>query len=276
MNIEKIKNILSSKPIVNHEAFREYLKLVSVSEVCDTYTERHHICPVSMFDQYKNSNWNIVVLSYNNHVEAHRLLCEMYQNCSMKRAYSFMVGANITDKIRYLTSGAFKGDKNPSKRPEVRKKISQSKLGKERPDLKGKAFFGVSEESINDISKKISKKMSGSLIVKDSTGKRFRVRVDDPRYLSGELVPFNKGIRRGKRDPSIIGKIMATREKTYEKFSRFTYDEMVTFLYEASKSGKNIFGKHKPFSKNYSGFVKRTKYDPDELYKSVVQRLSKG
>lgn len=274
-----IKNVLFKYEIKDHDALNKYLNLVSVPESTDVYTEKHHICPVSLFPEFKNSDWNLVTLSLANHIEAHRLLCLIYKNNETKRAYSFMSRISTDEKIKHLTSDAYSGDSNPAKRPEVRKKISQAKLGKPRNDLKGKSYFGADSITITNGIKAMSEKLKGTVVVKDINGNKFRVPVNDQRYLNGELVSVNKGVSRpnsASKRPEVIKSIMTKRAKTYEKFSKFTFDEMVDFLYDSSKSGKNIFAVKALFSKNYSGYVKRTKFDPQALYDSVVQRLSKG
>lgn len=273
-----IRNILQKHEIVDSSALDEYIELVSLSDdPLNGYTEEHHICPKSMFPEYSTSKWNIVSMTFDRHCKAHELLYKMYQNDSMKRALWFMSG--FDESTRILTSDAFSGEHNPAKRPEIREKISNSKLGVVRPDLIGKSFFGASQEKIENGINSMKEKLAGTVIVKDSLGDRFRVSVNDPRYISGELIPFNRGDMRensASKRPEVINTIMSSRSKSYEKFSRFTFDEMVEFLVDASNAGKNIFAKSKPFSKNYSGYVKRTKFNENDLYNSVVQRLSKS
>lgn len=274
-----LKLELEKFPIIDYKALDEYLILVSKNYDGKEYAENHHICPRSLFPEHARNKKNIVRLKYEDHVEAHRLLCLIYMNSKMKRAYSFMNKFGKDEKIKFLTSGAYCGDENPAKRPEVRKKISEAKRGKPRNDIVGKKFFGASEKAIQDGIVKMKEKLSDTVIVKDENNKRFRVSVNDERYISGELIPFNKGVTRensASKRPHVMKKIMESREKSYEKFSKFTFEEMVDFLVEASNSGKNIFGKNKPFAKNYSGYCKRTKFDQNQLKESVVQRLSKG
>lgn len=274
-----IEDKIRKYKIHNELALKEYLKLTSVSNIDKSiYCEMHHILPKSMFPEYRSCKWNLVRLDFEQHKKAHELLLHIFNNGEMKRAYLFINRSNLNDRIRHMCSGAFTGNKNPAKRKSVREKIRNSKLGKSRPDLKGKSYFGASKETIKDICEKYSKYAKNTVIVRDSEGSRFRVSREDPRYLSGELVPFNKGISNinsGSKNPEVMSRIMSSREKTYSKFSKMSFDEMVDFLVNASISGKNIFAKTKPFAKNYSGYVKRTKFDANELYNAVVQRLSK-
>lgn len=145
--------------------------------------------------------------------------------------------------------------------------------------MNGKKYFGADEETIRKGLDAMAEKLKNTVIVKDKDGNRFRVSCDDPRYVSGELVSFNSGEKRensASKRPEVMTKIMSKRNETYAKFARFTFDEMVDFLVEAHNSGKEIFGKKKPFAKNYSGYCKRTSFDQNELKIAVVQRLSKG
>jgi len=58
------------------------------------------------------------------------------------------VGEKISKSKKGVPVPLLQGDNNPSKNPSVRIKISKSKIGKERNDLKGKRYFGASEENI--------------------------------------------------------------------------------------------------------------------------------
>lgn len=279
-----IKEKLLKFEVKDEKALAEYLELVSIDDT-DSYTEMHHICPKSMFPEYIKSDWNIVKLSMENHIKAHELLVYIYDNGAMKKAYSFITLHDMDDRMKYLTSGAYSGDKNPAKRPEVRKKISESKLGVSRPDIKNKAYFGADEKTIEIIKQKQSENRKNTVIVKWDDGRNddyFVVSIDDERYLDGTLVPFNKGIqvKPSIETPEQIEKFLNTRNKTYEKFNSMSIEDIVEFLLEAHYNGKNIFssGKHKkaPFAKNYSGYVKRTGHDNIEVYNMVIQRLLKA
>lgn len=277
--MKKIEQNLRQHVIISEQSLSDYLSLVSRPYQGDEYSELHHICPKSMFPTLAKTEWNIVRLKYDDHIEAHRLLCEMYMNGQMKRAYSFISRHSMTEKIKHLTSGAFAGTNNPACKPGVGKKISMSKTGKPRPDMVGTRYFGADPDVAQAGIDKMSDKLKGTVIVKDSKGDKFRVSLDDARYKNGELVAFNSGVTRensASKRPEVMNQIMCTRAANYEKFSTFSFDDMVQFLIDAHNSGKNIFGKTKPFAKNYSGYCKRTQYDQNELKESVVQRLSKG
>lgn len=59
-------------------------------------------------------------------------------------------------------------------------------------DEDGKCFK-IPVDDPRYLSGELKSHMHGMVTVKDETGKKFRVKVDDPRYLSGELVAANKG-----------------------------------------------------------------------------------
>ena len=276
--LNQIEQILRTAKIYSDGALSEYLKLVSCSTTSTRYCEFHHILPKSMFPQFADANWNLVRLEYAMHREAHRLLWLMYNNAPMTTSYRMMCGfTQETRESWHLSSGLY-GDANPSKRDDVREKISAAKTGKRRADMEGKKYFGASNDVIKNISDKVSKSLQGTVVVKDGHGNKFRVKTNDPRYVSGELVSHNKGVKNinsASKRPDVMAKIMQTRRKTYEKFKSFTFDEMVDFLCDAHKQGKKIFAKHVPFERNYSSYVKISGYNAKDLLEAVVQRLSK-
>lgn len=276
-----IEKHLRKFEIKDEDALNKYLELIEKEAPKNgVYTEKHHICPKSMFPDLENSKWNIVELAMEDHIKAHELLVYIFDNGPMKKAYSFITLHDMDERMKYLVSGAYSGDKNPSKRKDVREKIRKSKLGKKRDDLKNKRFFGADEETIEKGLKKMRESRKNIVIVRDKDDNMFGVSIFDERYISGELVPFNKG---RKTKPSIVTKeqkerVISTREKTYEKFKKMTFEEFINFLVDEYKRGKNIFSsgvsKKRPFSKNYSGFVKRTNFEQSVVYESVIQRLS--
>lgn len=270
--------ILNSEYVVHDfDQLDEYLELTSTSYDGEEYSELHHVLPKSMFREYEHNPENLVRLKYSDHIEAHRLLSEIFRIYKMKLSHILMTSVDIDRKLYFL-----RGDNNPAKDLKVRKKISESKLGKPRPDMKGKIYFGADKETYLRGISKMSAKLKDTVIVKDCNGEKFRVSVSDERYISGELVPFNLGVpcpNAAMKRPDIAKKCINNRNKSYEKFSKFSYEDMVDFLLEAHSNGKNIFpkpGSKAYFAKNYSGFCKRTKFDQADLKKSVVQRLSKG
>lgn len=282
MLLTEIRNTLLKYEIKNIDALNEYIELI---EKCKNktidegiYCESHHILPKSMFSDYKTEMWNLVKLEYDDHIEAHRLLCLMYNNSQMKRAYSFMRKFSYDDKVKYLTEGAFTGENNPSKRKEVREKISKNKTGKARPDMFNKKYFGASEEKAKEGNKKMAEKLKNTLVVKDENGIMFRVPTDHPDYLSGKLIPHNKGNGKNlspERMREVMCKINENRNKKYDAIARYTFIELAEYLINAHNTGKNIFSEKYLFARNYKMLINKTNHSVNELYEYIVQRLSK-
>ena len=280
--IDKLKNILCKYEVKCTESLDTYLQIVNEYSnkkiSVDIYCETHHICPKSMFGEYRLSKWNLVKVPFDIHVELHRLLCLIYQNGECKRAYSFIARHSYDEKIKSLTSGAFCGDANPSKRKDVCEKISKAKIGKKRPDIVGKKYFGATEDIYLNGIAKMKEKLTGTVIVRDYTGNKFRVSVNDPKYLSGEYVSFNQGVARknsASKRKDVMDKIMDSRTAKYQMLETFTFDEMVDYLIEYHTKGKNIFKEGKFFAGNFVMMINKTKFNQEDLYNAVVQRLSK-
>lgn len=281
--MENIKNILTQETIFDNDALNLYISLIErntgITHDDSIYVEKHHILPKSMFKEYRLSKWNLVNLTYDDHIEAHRLLMLMYQNSKMKRAYSFITRNNLDEKIKFQTSGAFTGDENVSKKADVRKKISEKKTGVERPDMKGKKYFGASKETYELGIKSMSEKLKETVIVRDKDGNKFRVSIDDERYLNGELVSFNKGIKRensATKRPEVLDNIMSKRNATYDRFKTMSYNDVVEYLIDANNTGKNIFCDDRLFARNYVMLINKTNFKREDLHNTVVQRLSKA
>lgn len=142
-----------------------YIKICRNAErrdIPEQYTESHHTFPRAIFGE----NDRIVRLTAKEHFICHFLLwkeCKKrygtnhYRTYKMHHAFQSMTWDPSNGK-RYVTrsfvyareaSSIYNtGENNPAKRPEVREKISNSKKGKERPDMKGKAYFGADEDKI--------------------------------------------------------------------------------------------------------------------------------
>lgn len=272
--MKSIKEELNTFEIHNVNSLNEYIELVKYRKenvLIDGYKELHHILPKSIFPQYADTVDNLVYLTKDEHVLAHKLLWEMLQIYGMKVAYHMMSGKNPDNLAR--------GENNPAKLDYVREKISKSKKGKPRKDMLGKSFFGADEETRKQISLKNSQKKRGMASVKDKFGNSFQVSVNDPRYLSGELVGVHAGVKRensASKRPEIKAKMKANAAAFYEKFKHYTFDEMTDFLVSKSLEGKEIFGKKRAFAKNFSRCVKQTNFDEHSLKTAVVQRLEKS
>ena len=107
------------------------------------YKEKHHIIPKSLGGSDDKSN--IVELTAREHYLAHWLLFRIHKDKSTAAALHGMNQGNKFQKHRFIRSSRayaesreflavyFSGDNNPSKRPEVRKKISKNLKGELNP-----------------------------------------------------------------------------------------------------------------------------------------------
>lgn len=195
-----IYEILSTKPFNKHYLDR-YIKFIKSCQVKNSnivgYTEKHHICPKAkdMFPEYKNikkHNWNYVVLTARQHFIAHILLWKVYRNKSMTLSLYLMTKLN-DGRIN-------------SKTYEI--------LKKERAAYISKYFPSVNVNKVNVIDGdgniiKITREKfilgeyvaqhANSVVVSDGD-KKFRISIDDPRYLSGDLYGHTKGKTFAKDD----------------------------------------------------------------------------
>lgn len=84
-----------------------------------------------------------------------------YNTMSWNAPRSQRIKSRQFKAVREAASYYMRGDLNPSKRPDVREKISNSKKGQSRPDMKGKRYFGASDEVIENIKKTVGDKKRG-------------------------------------------------------------------------------------------------------------------
>lgn len=242
------------------------------------YTEMHHILPKCDFPEYRLSTWNFVRLSFPDHLEAHRLLWQMTKSRSMLFAYNIMLNMNHINvkTVRQAASLANSGNKNPSKRKEVRLKISKNKKGKRRNDMLGKEYFGSSKDTIEEIHKKLSEGRKNTVIVKDSDNNRFLISKDDPRYISGELVHFSKGIAKVNnpmKSKSGINAFKKSLNDRKEKFSKMSAEDICKYLISEYIKGKKIFHESGRFGSNYSRLFKYANLNPSDYLDLVKSQL---
>lgn len=142
-----------------------------------------------------------------------------------------------------------------------------------------KKYFGASEDAYNKGKLAMAKKLKNTTVVRDVDGNLSRVSTDDPRYISGELVAYNKGKKNhnsASKRKDVMNKIISSREQKYDSYSTYTFDELVSFMVDAYMLGKSVFNKKgTSFGSNYTTIIMRTKFNKEEVYNSVVQRLSK-
>lgn len=137
---------------------RKYICLVRAAEKRNLPSphEKHHVFPTAIFGK----NNRVVKLTIREHFVAHKLLYKIFlkrkgpNHCNTKkmlhalrcmmifRDAPLVVSSKLYAIIREHNRERRRGDNNPSKRTDVRKKISEAKTGKQRLDLKNKKFFG--------------------------------------------------------------------------------------------------------------------------------------
>ena len=93
-------------------------KLANRNITDETYYEKHHIFPKSIFPQWKTKKSNIVLLTREEHLQAHKLLLEIFPCKEMSYAYSFMT--KLIDKTNNNIIKEFWND------PLYRKKVTDS------------------------------------------------------------------------------------------------------------------------------------------------------
>lgn len=147
----------------NTERYWNFLKYCSTS-IKPEYTERHHMLPRSLFDEYKNEKENLIVLSAREHFLAHWMLARALHG-KMWYAFNLM--------FRVIPENKRNSRLYDKARQYIAKVISETNTGST-----------MSEEN----RKMMSIRHRGTVNVVDSEGNGFRVDVDDPRIKTGELV----------------------------------------------------------------------------------------
>jgi hypothetical protein len=137
--------------ILSHKYIRIYISLITKAlsrniELLNTYTEKHHIFPISIFGENKKT----AVLTAREHFIAHRLLYKIYYyryghnhkyTIFMLKAITLMSSrkeiknnSRMYEKCRKAASLAMSGNNNPSIKygfsEQHRRKISQIQKGK--------------------------------------------------------------------------------------------------------------------------------------------------
>ena len=92
----------------------EYLDFVISSKKDDSfseYCETHHILPRGQFLAYRNSEWNLVKLKYEDHIRAHELLFIAYPIRKNQRTLNFMK-SDVNKNSELISKAAKNGWKN--------------------------------------------------------------------------------------------------------------------------------------------------------------------
>ena len=245
-------------------------------------TEQHHILPVCDFYEFRNSKWNLKTLSIAEHVEAHRILMLGAKTSSTGFAYHLMAttrGEGYCPVARELVRELNRGENNPAKREDVKKKISESKTGISRPDMNGKKFFGADEETAKMVTQKSSEYMTGRVIVRDQQGNVFMTEKSDPRYVSGELVHHLEGKAFQNGNPmqteSGKAKFKAGLERRKMMILNWSESELFDYYLKAESEGSKIFTPNGSLTGNYVKPLMIKGLDV-EVYTQKIKQILKG
>ena len=218
--------------------------------------EKHHIYPVSIYGK----NDTIVVLSIREHLIAHLLLwkvcekrygkdhwktkkmCFAASQMGWTRVCGERVNSIVLSSARKRMAVFLTGNNNPSKKPENRKKISQSKLGVSRPDMCGKQYFGADTEKKREI---ISK------MIISKTGKK----INYPKNRVSPPCSNEKAL-----------KISESRKNTKQKYKEMTESEFDSWLAGKSKFNKN--GRKNP---NITRALQYRNIDVEQYYMELTK-----
>jgi hypothetical protein len=111
MNPEEIKGALIEKHgfVDDIDALTEYILLVTMKRVIkNEYTELHHILTRSFFPEFLNESWNLVRLTYNDHIKAHELLFKSFNLRVYQRPLNYMKSDSWMFKDKEAVSRASK------------------------------------------------------------------------------------------------------------------------------------------------------------------------
>lgn len=113
-----IYNILYNKPH-NPHYLKRYIKFISNLKdqtIRDSYSEKHHIAPKSMFPELRNDKNNLVRITARQHFVAHWLLWKAYSTLEMARAFHLMHldkrNSRSYSAVRHTISESMKGNRN--------------------------------------------------------------------------------------------------------------------------------------------------------------------
>lgn len=184
------------------------------------YTEKHHIFPVSIFGE----NNKTVDLTFREHYIAHLLLAKI---CLKRYGESHTYTRKMYNAIHRMVYSSKNKTKLINSRMIETAKIAckKSKIGKCRPDMKGKSYFGASEETIKDLTKRQSDARRGKHTNYPKTRK-----------------PLSN------RTQEVFDKISMSRKKTLENFSNMTETDFCEWINSQNKFSERKDGTKHPNS----------------------------
>jgi len=86
------------------------------------YYEKHHIYPKSIWPEYKNDNWNLVLLTAKEHFICHKLLTKMFDNSTYKQKMYYALWGMMNQENKFQNR---KYKINSKSYENVRLKISE-------------------------------------------------------------------------------------------------------------------------------------------------------
>lgn len=194
------------------------LKYGSWEKPEETYTERHRILPGCLGGEYVEGNAFYVPARV--HFIAHWLLAKIYlENLELAHALFRMsnsrkYGSKIYSWAKEHWVGHIRGENNPAKRSEVRKKISENNPMNDPKMVEKAARYNRSEEG----RKRTSIQFSGSNNpscrpeVKEKRAEHMR-----KRHAEGDKSIDLRGDKSPSRNPDTLAKIIKTRSENLKK-----------------------------------------------------------
>ncbi len=201
---------------------KTYIKLVRFYKQRDlndaTYTEKHHYFPKSIF----GDNNKVVVVTYREHFVLHRLLAKI---CEKRYGKQHAYTQKMNMAIHRMVYGSKKDHLNVNSRYfEIAKKADKdAKIGKSRPDMTGKKYFGADEETIAKLKQKVSKTRTGMKINYPKTRK-----------------PLSN------RTQEVFDKISQSRQKTDDKYKLMTNEQFDIWIKSQELFTRNKTRKSRP------------------------------
>jgi len=166
------------------------------------YCEHHHIWPVSIYGKNDSQVW----LTAKEHYIAHMLLAAAakkrygqthWKTRKLAHAWNMMTIISDAQCDKRHTSASF---------DRARKALSLAKTGVERKDMKGKKYFGASEETISAGIEKMRVAKTG-------------LKIDYPQNRKSAPCSAEKA-----------QKISDVRKKTVDKYVQMSYDEFIQWM----------------------------------------------
>lgn len=204
-----------------------YLELVSSSKLCEEsiYTELHHILPQSIFSEYINTTENLVRLTYENHVEAHKLLATAYPIRKFLRPLNFMLTRKEKDDMNY----------NNLLSEQVKLWWKTFKMQPEYKDWISARKNAASQHMLSGHSKSMSNKRYSALDARKKVSEHFKDLWKDPQYRE-HLIGSMKA---EKETPEAKKRMIAAAKKRWDSLNeekrRIFIDTMKSINSDESK-----------------------------------------